>query len=270
MGSLTDYSGDTFLEHVLGIVAWNSPPASVWMGLSTTPMNEDGSGFTEVSGDGYGRAQVTFAAPSGTERGVTNTGVIQFPTSSASWGLITNWAIFDQEAAGGDPLAHGDLASGKTVIANKSPSFADGVLTVSMNTGKMSTYLVQAMLNHIFRNTPFTQPANLYMGLAVSPAIADSDAGGDITEFSMTGYARQDVKGGTVWNDAAVGASDNKTVIDYGTLTGAGQTINAGFLSDNSGAGAGNILLYDNSPSVVIDTDDIFQIPVGDATASIL
>lgn len=48
-------------------------------------------------------------------------------------------------------------------------------------------YLEAAMLNHTLRNTPYSPPATIYLGLFTS---ATTDAGGG-TEVSGNGYARQ-------------------------------------------------------------------------------
>lgn len=52
--------------------------------------------------------------------------------------------------------------------------------------GSLSNYSESALLNHLLRNTPFVQPAGLYVGLfTVSP----DDAGGG-TEVNGNNYAR--------------------------------------------------------------------------------
>ncbi|MGE3795914.1 MAG: hypothetical protein AB7I38_18590 [Dehalococcoidia bacterium] len=52
-----------------------------------------------------------------------------------------------------------------------------------------STYLTDALLNHVLRNTTYTPPSTVYAGLF---SAAPSDAGGG-TELSGSGYARQAV-----------------------------------------------------------------------------
>ena len=46
----------------------------------------------------------------------------------------------------------------------------------------MSDYLENALINHIFRNTDFTRPANIYVALFTA---APNDAGGG-TEVSLS------------------------------------------------------------------------------------
>jgi hypothetical protein len=53
----------------------------------------------------------------------------------------------------------------------------------------MSTYLADALLNHVFRGIPYTQPTDLFIG-AFTTATDDGSGG---TEVSGSGYARVQV-----------------------------------------------------------------------------
>lgn len=83
-----------------------------------------------------------------------------------------------------------------------------------------STYLSDAVLNHLARDTPFTQPANLYVAL-FSTLPADAGTGG--TELSGTGYARVAIPTtDAAWNAPAAGTGNarkitNAAAVDFGT-----------------------------------------------------
>jgi hypothetical protein len=119
-------------------------PATQWfIGLFTTPPDEAGAGFVEVSGGAYARQAVTrsptgsaqFAAATGTAPAMTsNTPAIDFPTATASWGTVTHFGIF--ETVGGAELRFfAELRSGgapapKAIGVDDTASFAGGALQV--------------------------------------------------------------------------------------------------------------------------------------------
>lgn len=80
--------------------------STVYLGLSSTPLNEDGSGITEPSGNGYTRVLVGSYSQSYTQKftaaangAVTNAEDIYFPESTGGWG---------------EPLTHFFLSTSKT------------------------------------------------------------------------------------------------------------------------------------------------------------
>ena len=81
----------------------------------------------------------------------------------------------------------------------------------------MSDYLENKLIDHIFRNTAFTVPTTVYIGLLTA---APADAGGG-TEVSGGAYARVQVGPSlATWN----GTHGNTTGVSSGT---GGQTSNA-------------------------------------------
>lgn len=81
----------------------------------------------------------------------------------------------------------------------------------------ISDYLENALITHIFRNTDFTRPANIYLALFT---VAPSDAGGG-TEVSGGSYAREPVPTGasSAWDAASGGATQNTGVETFPTAT---------------------------------------------------
>lgn len=83
-----------------------------------------------------------------------------------------------------------------------------------------STYLSDALLNHVFRDTSYTQPANFYVAL-FSTMPADAGTGG--TELSASGYARVAVAStNAAWNAPSAGTGNSRVIsnaaaVDFGT-----------------------------------------------------
>lgn len=91
-------------------------PDELWIGLSTTKPNIDGTGVTEpASNSEYSRVKLgTLSAPSsGT---VTNNEEIKFNKSVTNWGTVTHFVIYDAKS-GGNLLQYGALDTPRTVEA---------------------------------------------------------------------------------------------------------------------------------------------------------
>jgi len=104
----------------------------------------------------------------------------------------------------------------------------------------ISDYLEDALINHIFRNTDFTRPANIYVAAFT---VAPSDAGGG-TEVTGGAYARQAVATGASsgWTASSGGNTDNNAVITYPTATANWGTVVAIGLFD--ALTVGNMLFW--------------------------
>jgi len=118
------------------------------------------------------------------------------------------------------------------------------------------------LLNAVFRNTAYSSPAAVYVGLFPS-ATPPTDAGGG-TEVSGNGYARQAVtfgapSGGTITN------SSSPTFTAAG---GAWGTI--GYFGVFDAASAGNLLGWDalSAPKTIADGDSA-NFAVGALTVSL-
>ena len=106
-----------FLNLVAGNVfrSKTSPtiPTKYYLGLSKTTPTAAGA-YTEPSGGGYARVEITsLSQPSNGV--VTNGSPITFAESTASWGTVTHFLVFDA-ATGGNLLMYGQIAA-RTVEA---------------------------------------------------------------------------------------------------------------------------------------------------------
>ncbi len=255
MGSLSNFAELEFLDHLLGVTAWTTP-AAVYLSLHTANPDEDASG-AECSGSGYTRKVCSFG--SAASRSIAQDVAVQFAEATGSWGTVSHWALWDTLTTG-NMLAYGSFGTATAVGSGEAPSIASGTVVVSVSALGASNYLANAMLDHIFNSTAFTQP-DIHVAIC-SAAITDSSTGTSITDLIMTGYAREDMSaGGTDWDTAASGASANKLAISFGTLTGTGETALGVCICD--AATDGNLLVY-KAVSQVIATSDVVQFPIGD------
>ena len=71
-------------------------PTAWFIALYTAPPSDSGGG-TEVSTGGYARQSVTFSVSGDT---ASNTGVVEFPTATASYGTVTHVGVFDASSSG--------------------------------------------------------------------------------------------------------------------------------------------------------------------------
>lgn len=133
--ALTDYMENKLIDVVLRGTAFSeSAPASLYVALFTSACS-DTAGGTEVSGGGYARVAIarsvsawkstngtTSGASTGTSGASTNAGVINFGTTSASWGTVTHWGLYDATSAGNlwicGTLTSQTIPSGATVQFN--------------------------------------------------------------------------------------------------------------------------------------------------------
>ena len=134
----------------------------------------------------------------------------------------------------GNMLAHGPLTNPLSIVAGNAPVFQIGEITVSVVELVWSDYLANAMLDHLFGGSTFTQPAAVYLGFSTSAPALD---GTNITEPSGSGYARTQV---TSFNAASGGTKTNAAQIQFPQASGAWGNIAYGVLYD--AATSGNFL----------------------------
>jgi hypothetical protein len=126
MSAMSDYLENEILDHILGTGAYTMP-TTVYVGLSTGSFNDDNSG-TELSGSGYARQSIAFnAASSGT---ADNSGAVDFPAATGSWGTVSHFGLFDASTSG-NLLIHGALTASKTVATGDILRIAAGDMDIT-------------------------------------------------------------------------------------------------------------------------------------------
>lgn len=213
MGNASKWLKEAALNHFFR----NTPTAATanrYLALyKTNPPNADEG--QEISGGGYVRQRITFAAPEqvGGLGTITNTNAIAFPEATADWTqpgeTVGYWGI-RTAATGGYLLAFGEFKDpdrqndGKYAVT-KFDQFNVGVgkIIIQFN-DKASNWLQNAVLNHFFRNSSTASPANVHLALYMS-----NPTGEDIgVEVTYTGYERQ-----RVVFEAPVSQHNGETVI---------------------------------------------------------
>lgn len=107
-------------------------PTKYYIGLSTTAPAIGGTGVNEPPTDaGYTRVELaSLSEPA--DGVVTNTAAINFNESTASWGNITHFVIFDSAAVGsGNLLMYGELSTPRSVEGETIMSIREGYLRLS-------------------------------------------------------------------------------------------------------------------------------------------
>jgi len=124
----------------------------------------------------------------------------------------------------------------------------------------MSNYLENALVNATLRNTTYTSPTTVYVGLFTDDP-TDADTG---TEVSGGSYARQSASFDTPSN----GASTTDADITFPTATGNWGTVTHFGLYD--ALTSGNLLYHGAlNNSKIIQTGDIFKIETGNLTVTL-
>jgi len=131
--------------------------------------------------------------------------------------------------------------------------------------GALSNYSENKALDHVLKNTAFTRPASLFLGVCTANP-ADTGTGGTITEPSGDGYTRMSCND---WNAAASRATSISTVITFPTATGIWGNMAYFAILDTSVLSTGNLIGYGAiSPAKTIVTNDVLVFDHGDVDVS--
>lgn len=125
---------------------------------------------------------------------------------------------------------------------------------------EMSNFLENALINATLRNTSYTSPATVYVGLYTS----DPGEGNTGTEVSGGSYARTAVTFGAPSN----GVSTNSASVTFPTATGTWGTVtHIGILDAST---SGNLLYYTPlDASKAIASGDVFTISTGNLSVTL-
>ena len=123
---MSDYLENEILDHVLSTGAYTMP-STIYVGLSTGSFGDDDSG-TELSGSGYTRQSITFAAASSAS--AASSATVTFPTATGSWGSVSHYGIYDASTSG-NLLIHGAFSAAKTIGSGDVLRINSGDLTVT-------------------------------------------------------------------------------------------------------------------------------------------
>ena len=125
---------------------------------------------------------------------------------------------------------------------------------------EMSNYLENALINATLRNTSYTSPTTVYVGLYTTDP-TDADTG---TEVSGGSYARVAVTFGAPSN----GVSTNSAAVEFPQATGSWGTV--GWIGIEDSLTGGNLLYHTAlDASKTIASGDIFKIAIGSLSVTL-
>jgi hypothetical protein len=125
---------------------------------------------------------------------------------------------------------------------------------------EMANYLENALINATLRNTAYTSPTTVYVGLYTSDP-TDANTG---TEVSGGSYARTAVTFGAPSN----GASLNNAAVEFPQATASWGTV--AYIGILDAATSGNLLYHTILDTAkTIDTGDIFKIATGSLSVTL-
>ena len=129
MAALSDHAEKLLLDWLMTTGSATRPTAW-YVGLFTAAPSDSGGG-TEVSGSGYAREAVTFAAASTPGGTTSNTGDVSFTAAGGDWGTITHIGIFDASSSG-NLLWHGSMTASKIVNDGDTLQFSTGNIDLTI------------------------------------------------------------------------------------------------------------------------------------------
>jgi hypothetical protein len=132
-----------------------------------------------------------------------------------------------------------------------------------------SNYLENRVLDHVLKNTAFSQPSNLFLALFNNTSTntsANLEAGTltDETSTSGTAYGRKAI----AFSAASGGSSASSATVTFDAATASWGTITHVAVMDASTGG--NVLFWGAvTTAKTIDTGDTFQVTSGNLTISL-
>jgi len=129
MAALSDHAEALLLDWLMTNGSATRPTA--WYVALYTVAPSDSGGGTEVSGNGYAREAVTFAAATSPGGTTSNTNAVTFTASGGNWGSITHIGIHDA-VSGGNLLWHGAMTASKTVNDGDTLEFSIGNIDLTI------------------------------------------------------------------------------------------------------------------------------------------
>jgi hypothetical protein len=121
MSALSDYTEELLLDHLL-------TQGPFYIALYTSSPGDTNTG-TEATGASYARQAITFTR---TASDLSNSGAVNFPTATESWGNITHVGIFDA-VTGGNLMWHDQLTSSKLIETGDTASFPLGASILNLD-----------------------------------------------------------------------------------------------------------------------------------------
>ena len=237
MSSFTDALENAVLDFITNAAAftlYTPGVTTLYLRLSSTVPNDDGSNWTEQTGTGYAAQSLTgkWAAASGRSK---PTGAdVSYTASGADWTQINAVGVWTHPTAG--TMIAWDQVTAKSIGNGETYTVASGNLILSVNAsltgagqGGWRTTFVTQLLNWLMEGTAFSGAytnvgaADPYV--AIFPDGSEASDGSDGTELTGTNYVRKQTSFNAAGGD---GVTENPSDVnftcstpdDYGSLGG--------------------------------------------------
>ena len=126
--SFTNFLETEILDHVFAGAAYTAP-STKYLALFTAIANGETGSVTELSGDAYARQTVAFTTSGDT---TSNSGAVEFPTATGSWGTVTHVGVYDA-ASSGNLMCYATLSSSKAIDTGDVFRVPSGDLDITLN-----------------------------------------------------------------------------------------------------------------------------------------
>ena len=126
--SFTNFLETEILDHVFAGAAYTAP-GTKYLALFTAISNGETGSVTELSGDAYARQSVAFSTSGAT---TSNTGAVEFPTATGSWGTVTHVGVYDAVSSG-NLMCYATLSSSKAIGTGDVFRVPAGDLDITLN-----------------------------------------------------------------------------------------------------------------------------------------
>jgi len=126
--SFTNFLETEILDHVFAGAAYTAP-GTKYLALFTAVANGETGSVTELSGDAYARQTVAFTTSGDT---TSNSGAVEFPTATGSWGTVTHVGVYDASTSG-NLMCYATLSSSKAIGTGDVFRVPAGDLDITLN-----------------------------------------------------------------------------------------------------------------------------------------
>lgn len=128
MTAKSDYAEKAVLDWVL-LGATPTRPSAIYLALHTADPGETGA-TSELSGNGYARIAVTFAAATSGAGTAASSNAQLFTATGSGFGTVSHASLWDSLTTG-NCLYKGSLTASKAVAAGDQLNFAAGSIVVT-------------------------------------------------------------------------------------------------------------------------------------------
>jgi hypothetical protein len=267
MSEFSTYLENELYDHLFRAAGFTSP-TTVYAALFTDTASlanlEAGTLTGEVSGNGYARTAITMGAP--TAGLGSNSAAVTFPAASGgNWGTIRYMAIMDAATAG-NVLTYTQLDADVVINNGNQFQFNTGNISVDFKPSgsEISNAIADELYDHVLRNAAYSSPANVYLALFTSTAVASElDANTQTNEVANAfAYARLALTVTAPTDGAGSNSGDHTFAAASGGSWGTARWV---AVVDNSTHNGGQILAYSQlDADVVINAGNTFQFNSGD------